>query len=174
MTWKVTLPTLALPLLLWGCAANSQTTTEPSGAVEPTTAPAAPTAAVEAPAAPSAQPTATAADTASEGEGFLRIAWRLQSQENVYGFNVYRAETPETPDSEYEIVNDSIIPGHGSTALPQNYFFMDSGLEIGKRYYYYVTEVTTDGSETPIEGARGGAAAKPRSHYVERGQLDPE
>jgi len=106
-------------------------------------------------------------DSASSEEGFLRIAWRLQSQENVYGFNVYRAEEE---DGSYEIVNDSIIPGHGSTALPKSYDFIDDGLETGKRYYYYVTEVTTTGAESDITPKMGGTA-KLRSYYVGKGYL---
>lgn len=114
----------------------------------------------------------------TDTDGFMRIAWRLQTQENVFGFNVYRADVSgdgeEEPEaSAFEIINDDIIPGHGTTALPQEYEYIDSGLDIGRKYFYYVTEVTTTGNEADIT-PKVGAVAKPRRYYVERGQLPAE
>lgn len=117
-------------------------------------------------------PAATAEEVTKTkaGDGYLRIAWRLQTQEDVYGFYVYRADSEDGP---WEQANDLIVPGHGTTALPQEYAFVDSGLTIGQKYYYYVTEVTLSGAENKITPVLG-AEAKPRSYYVEKGYLSAE
>ncbi len=94
-------------------------------------------------------------------EGMLRIAWRLQTQQNVYGFNVYRAETENGP---WIRVNKEIIPGDDTTSLPHTYEFYDKGLEVGKRYYYYVEEITFDGKTEKITPVQSGVA-KPVSYY---------
>ncbi|MCX7767305.1 MAG: hypothetical protein N2246_11430 [Candidatus Sumerlaeia bacterium] len=88
-------------------------------------------------------------------EGMLRIAWRLQTQQNVYGFNVYRGETENGP---WVQVNKEIIPGDDTTSLPHTYEFYDRGLEVGKRYYYYVEEVTFDGKTEKITPVQSGVA----------------
>ncbi|MDK2970656.1 MAG: hypothetical protein PWP23_411 [Candidatus Sumerlaeota bacterium] len=136
-----------------------------------TSGPTTPVAVPPSPEAPAISPVSDAVETVEEqGEGFLRISWRLQTQEDVYGFNVYRADAQEGP---YEQINERILPGHGTSALPHEYEYFDRGLTIGQRYYYYVTEVTLSGAENEIT-PRLSAAAKPRSVYVERGQLAPE
>ncbi len=113
---------------------------------------------------------AEAENKSSGGEGWMRIAWNLQTQEDVYGFYIYRGISEKGP---FEIANEDILPGHGTTALPKAYEFFDTGLEIGKEYFYYVTEVSTSGYEnkfTPIFSSD----AKPRDYYVEKGHLENE
>jgi hypothetical protein len=102
-------------------------------------------------------------------EGMLRIFWRLQSQENVFGFNVYRGESADGP---WERANATVIPGHDTTSTPEVYEFWDTGLEVGKTYHYYVDEVTYSGTTATITPVMAGSA-KTRAHYVERGLLDP-
>ena len=97
----------------------------------------------------------------SEDEGMLKIAWRLQSQENVYGFNVYRAESEEGP---WEAANTEIIPGHDTTSIPHWYEFYDTGIEFGKTYYYYIEEVTTDGKQNTISPVQSAVAKSPDNY----------
>ncbi|MBX3728439.1 MAG: hypothetical protein KF858_04570 [Candidatus Sumerlaeia bacterium] len=102
-------------------------------------------------------------------EGMLRILWRLQSQENVFGFNVYRSESADGP---WERANANVIPGHDTTSTPEVYEFWDTGLEVGKTYHYYVDEVTYSGTTATITPVMAGSA-KTREHYIERGLLEP-
>ncbi len=95
-------------------------------------------------------------------DGMLRIKWRLQSQENVFGFNVYRGKTKDGP---WTLANEEIIPGHDTTATPRVYVFEDKGLDIGEQYYYYIEEITFDGETDQISPAMGGVA-KPESYYA--------
>ena len=103
-------------------------------------------------------------DSGSSEPGMLRIGWRLQSQENVYGFNVYRAESEDGP---WKKANDDIIPGHDTTSTPHTYEFFDTGLTIGKKYYYYIEEVTFDGQQNRISPVQS-AVAKHRDHYKKK------
>ncbi len=94
----------------------------------------------------------------------LRVAWRLQSQENVYGFNVLRADTNQGP---WVRVNKEVIPGHGSTGVMHEYQYFDEGLTIGQTYYYQVEEITFDGRTDKITDSMAGKA-KPRAYYEEK------
>jgi len=107
--------------------------------------------------------------SAATEEGHLHLQWRVQTQEDVYGFNVYRADLEGGP---WQQVNLHVIPGHGTTALPREYEFIDSGLITGQQYYYYVSEVTMSGSENDVT-PKMPATAKPRSYYIEKGVLAP-
>ncbi|MDK2973573.1 MAG: hypothetical protein PWP23_3328 [Candidatus Sumerlaeota bacterium] len=100
--------------------------------------------------------------------GMLRVAWRLQSQENVYGFNIYRGESEEGP---WELVNPQPVPGHDTTSQPQSYHYFDEGLEIGRTYCYYVEEITFSGTTDKITPVMCGTA-KHRQYYVEKGYLE--
>jgi len=102
--------------------------------------------------------------------GMLRIAWTLQSQEDVMGFNVYRGDTTDGP---WERANALPIPGHDTTMFEQRYDFFDTGLEMGREYHYYVEEITFSGGKnkiTPVLSSK----AKPRQFYVDKGYAPPE
>ncbi len=105
----------------------------------------------------------------SVDEGMLRISWRLQSQEDVYGFDVYRGDSEDGP---FERVTPQPVPGHDTTAVPQQYEFYDTGLEVGRTYHYYVEEITYSGGRdtiTPVVSA----SAKLRQHYLDKGYEVP-
>ncbi len=115
---------------------------------------------------------AASVELAPEGDtsGMLRISWRLQSQENVYGFNVYRSLSEEGP---WERANDSIVPGHDTTSIPQVYAFHDMGLRLGQTYHYYVEEVTFSGTTDKITPILSSTAKLPQ-YYIDKGYEVPE
>lgn len=84
--------------------------------------------------------------------GKVRIRWRTESQEECYGFNIYRSSTPGGP---WMKVNRSIIPGEGSTNIPTDYCYEDNSVERGKTYYYHIEEVSTQGAVTKLEDTLG-------------------
>jgi hypothetical protein len=98
--------------------------------------------------------------------GKVRIRWTIESQDNVFGFNVMRAESESGP---FIKVNRSIIPGEGTTNMPKAYCYLDTQVERGKTYWYYVEEVTLDGQRTAIEGTKGpdGKGTKVTVRHVE-------
>lgn len=101
-------------------------------------------------------------------KGMMRLSWRLQSQENVLGFNVYRGESADGP---FVQANSEIIPGHDTTSIPQTYEYYDLGLELGKEYHFYVNEVTFSGTTDKISPTFG-STAKPRQFYLDKGYLN--
>lgn len=102
--------------------------------------------------------------------GMLRIAWTLQSQEDVLGFNVYRGATTEGP---WEKANEKPIPGDDTTMFERKYDFFDTGLEMGREYHYYVEEITFSGTTSKITPVLS-SKAKARQYYVDKGYNPPE
>jgi len=89
---------------------------------------------------------AAGAAFAADGGPGLRVSWSPPSDisvEEVHGYNVYRSETV---GSGYERLN----------AVPlTSPVYDDTGLEPGVRYYYRVTTVFSDGSESRPTEPRG-------------------
>lgn len=81
--------------------------------------------------------------------GRVFIRWRTETQEDNYGFNIYRADKP---DGDYRRVNRTIIPGEGSTNVPKEYCFMETGLPRGSVWYYKIESVDTMGKREVLEG----------------------
>ena len=45
----------------------------------------------------------------------------------------------------FEKINKDIIAGAGTVDTPSRYQFTDEGIEIGKRYWYYVESISMSG-----------------------------
>lgn len=84
--------------------------------------------------------------------GRVFIRWRTETQEDNYGFNIYRADKP---DGQYKKVNKSIIPGEGSTNIPRDYCYMDTPLPRGETFYYYIESVSTGGVAEVMKDTKG-------------------
>ena len=83
-------------------------------------------------------------------KGKVVINWSTESEEDNYGYNIFRAETEDGP---FKKINDEIIQGAGTTSDPNEYVFVDQPLEIGKSYYYYIESVSFAGVKerfTPV------------------------
>jgi len=87
-----------------------------------------------------------------DSPGRVYIRWRTETQEDNYGFNIYRAKTPDGP---YEKVNRAIIPGEGTTNIPKDYCYIDQGLPRGEKFYYYIESVSNQGVSEVVEGTKG-------------------
>lgn len=122
---------------------------EPSAAPAATApAPAAPTPAVaEVPVGQCGDQSATVAEQ--------RIAntpkWSTASEQDVFGFDVYRGESEDGP---FERVTKESIPGAGTSDEPHSYSFRDDSIDPCKDYWYYVEVSYTSGEPrekfTPI------------------------
>jgi len=69
----------------------------------------------------------------------------------VIGFNIYRAH--EDNFERADIVNVSLIPGHGTTTQPQDYSFTDETADAYFTTYYYWLESVNYGGTTDIYGS---------------------
>lgn len=81
--------------------------------------------------------------------GKVRVAWKTESQEDTYGFNILRSRRAEGP---YARINTAAFPGEGTSSSPKSYCFEDNSVARGEVYFYQVEEVTNQGARTIIEG----------------------
>lgn len=86
----------------------------------------------------------------SGGRVFIR--WRTETQDDNYGFNIYRADAADGP---YKKINRGIIPGEGSTNIPKDYCYMDTQLPRGKTVFYYIESVSNAGVAEVVDGTKG-------------------
>ena len=89
---------------------------------------------------------------------FNTIKWATASEENNFGFDVYRADVEEGP---FEKLNELPISGAGNTDETSYYSYMDDTIEADKIYFYYVESISLDGIReqfTPV------FRSKPKNH----------
>jgi hypothetical protein len=81
----------------------------------------------------------------------VRLIWETLSEYDNMGFNVERAPQEQ---GTYLIVNERLIPGAGTTAIPHTYAYLDETVESGQTYWYRLQDVSLAGERTshnPIE-----------------------
>jgi hypothetical protein len=64
------------------------------------------------------------------------------SEEDVFGYNILRKEGL---GDTFEQINDNLIAGKGSIETTVEYEFVDEYVKNGRRYFYKLVEVETDG-----------------------------
>jgi hypothetical protein len=79
------------------------------------------------------------AEVAPEG---VMLHWGTQSEKDNFGFNVERAATQQ---GAYTRLNGQIIPGAGTTSIPQDYSYLDETAEPGATYWYRLQELSLAG-----------------------------
>lgn len=79
----------------------------------------------------------------SAKKGTITLRWRTESEQDNYGFNVYRSESQ---DGTFEKINPKIVRGHGTTSEPHDYTYVDNEVYKGKTYYYYLMDVDLAGN----------------------------
>lgn len=89
-------------------------------------------------------------------ETSLTITWTTESELDIIGFNLYRADTI---DGEFEKINNELIPPAADPFVGGDHAFVDENVIRGKAYYYQLETVDRNGitirSET-IELVAGG------------------
>jgi len=86
-------------------------------------------------------PVLLASFTASASEKGIILRWRTESEMDILGFRVLRAESREGP---YEDIS-GLVPTSGGISSGQEYSFMDARVEEGQKYWYCLEEVGRDG-----------------------------
>jgi len=79
---------------------------------------------------------------AEDAGGRAMLTWSTESEERLAGWNVWRGPGPLGPFSR---INRYLVPGAGQPDTPMSYFFVDSSVEPGRKYYYYLEGVTLEG-----------------------------
>ncbi len=75
----------------------------------------------------------------------LSVHWKTQSEDNNLAWNIYRAEEQNFEDS-YKI-NQTDIPGYGTTTDMHEYNFVDNTpVQHGKTYYYWIESLDYSGN----------------------------
>lgn len=104
----------------------------------------------------------------AEGDGVVIMRWRTGSEIEVSGYNVMRAETP---DSAFAAVNVNLIPATGSLGQSATYEYRDRGLQEGRTYYYYLEEVLETGQRRALSQVNPfTASADPESGVGSAGE----
>jgi len=70
------------------------------------------------------------------------LRWTTASEVDNFGFDVFRAKREEGP---FHRVNDDPIPGAGTSDVPSDYVWVDSTIEPGQEYFYYVESISMAG-----------------------------
>ena len=73
----------------------------------------------------------------------ISINWETQSESNLIGYHIHRAETAELASAL--IVTSTIISANNTT-LTSNYSFQDSEVESERTYYYWLQSIEYDGN----------------------------
>ncbi|MDE2258454.1 MAG: hypothetical protein KGK05_11870 [Xanthomonadaceae bacterium] len=76
--------------------------------------------------------------------------WTTASEENNFGYDVYRGESEKGP---FVKLTKTPILGNGTTLETHNYEFVDDTIDPCRDYWYYVESIATDGSRekfTPV------------------------
>ena len=71
------------------------------------------------------------------------VEWSTASELDTVGFNIYRSETPNGPGV---IVNKEIIPPAEDALTGGNYRYIDSNVVPGRVYYYFLEDISANGS----------------------------
>ncbi len=82
----------------------------------------------------------------------IRLAWETATEEGTAAFNLYRALEPGSNDQQLL----DTFPRSGGVVSGAEYYYDDSDVTPGVRYYYTLEEVTDTGGQTPLATANAG------------------
>ncbi len=88
----------------------------------------------------------------SNSQGYVQIAWTVQSETSHQGYNILRAETPDLRLA-FILNPEPITDGHAN-GTQVSYLFLDHEIEPRHSYYYWLSSVATSGISTyfgPLE-----------------------
>jgi hypothetical protein len=95
---------------------------------------------------------------ATPANGRVVLEWTAISEEDVLGYNILRKKGIA---GTFEQINDNLIAGKGSIETTVEYEYFDEDVQNGRRYFYKLEEVETDGDTKE----HGPVKAVPRLIY---------
>jgi len=72
------------------------------------------------------------------GNAWVTLSWITESETENLGFNLYRSTAL---NGQLTIINNQLIPGHGSTSEMHEYSYIDRAVVNGVTYYYKLEDV---------------------------------
>jgi hypothetical protein len=81
--------------------------------------------------------------TLEMGSNVVSLKWSTVSEINNYGFTVQRRAVG---DADFVDLQNSFIPGHGTTLQPQSYSFTDNTIRAAGDYEYRLKQTDLDGT----------------------------
>ena len=75
----------------------------------------------------------------------VTLRWRTTHEMDNAGFNVFRSSSA---DGDYVKLNRDLIKGQGTSAIPHDYQYIDSDVEVGNAYYYKVESLDLSGDRS--------------------------
>ncbi len=85
--------------------------------------------------------------TAVASSAAITVEWSTASELNTVGFNLYRGENKDGP---FTRINPEVIPASPDPLVGGSYVFTDTGIALGRTYYYQLEEVETGGTTSII------------------------
>lgn len=129
---------LFLPMLgLMGI--GCRTAVEP---VKPAVAASAPMAATSTPTPAAGSSAGAMPPSAPEPVYKNTISWATASEQDNFGFDIYRSQDPEGP---FIRLNKSPVEGAGTVDEPRSYEWVDATIDPRETYYYYVESISMAG-----------------------------
>jgi hypothetical protein len=81
--------------------------------------------------------------TQDEGDGYKNtLKWSTASEVDNFGFDIYRAESEDGP---FGRLNDSPVPGAGTSDVPTYYEYLDKTIDPDRAYFYYIESISIHG-----------------------------
>ncbi len=85
--------------------------------------------------------------TATAGQGRVRLAWETALEIDTLGFNIYRNTCPDD-EHGWQMLNQYLIPAAArGSVLGQSYEYIDSTMQPGVTYYYWVEAISVDATQ---------------------------
>jgi hypothetical protein len=81
-------------------------------------------------------------------ETSLTIRWTTESELDIIGFNLYRADSAE---GEFEKINSELIPPSADPFIGGEHTFVDEDVTRGETYFYQLETVDRHGNTTRSE-----------------------
>ncbi|MBN1423502.1 hypothetical protein JXA88_02995 [Candidatus Fermentibacteria bacterium] len=81
---------------------------------------------------------------AQPGDNAIELTWATASETNTFGYRILRSLQD---DASFGAIGD-MVPGAGTTNVPQSYSFTDRDVQVGIRYFYQLVDVDLSGTET--------------------------
>lgn len=88
------------------------------------------------------------------------VKWTTASEVDNFGFDIYRALDEDGP---FERITIEPLPGAGTIDEPQNYVFVDSEIDPGKDYFYYIESISLGGIRETFSPVIRAPAKRPTS-----------
>ncbi len=80
------------------------------------------------------------------------VFWKTASEINNMGFNIYRAfsnsDKEKVSGLNFEKLNESVIPGAGSSSIAHEYKFVDVDINNAKYFWYVLEDISFEGNRT--------------------------